>query len=183
MHDQQQQPQKPLLQEWAQNTNIILGIIQIYCMIFSVFVKKPGSWGERFASWRMMASWVLLFLFGPLFYPREDHRPLLLLFLASTVLLLIHRVAGIWRRSRGYRCHSLYPGNSWLGTDARDVVLVFFCGILSLLFNQPLAAYLLIGSVCMWIIAAWQRAAHAAKRRAIADAQFESEVMMDGEQP
>ena len=52
-----------------------LGALQIE--VLPVWLRRFGTWGDRFANFQMGLSWIFLFLLGPLFFPQEppDDRP------------------------------------------------------------------------------------------------------------
>src|SRR5262249_39984561 len=122
-------------------------------------------------------SWVLAFLW-PLFYPQEDCRPIVWFFLAATVGLLVHRVVGAWRRSRGREVHSQYPGDSLLGNTEREFMLLMIATVVALAFNKPLGVYMLVATICFWVSQAWQRAGEKAQIRVMRDLKIERENLM-----
>src|SRR3984957_2115974 len=121
---QEQQPQQASL---SQNLNVLIGLVQIISKAGDVFMRRPGTWGSRHANFQMALSFIVLFCFGPMTFPRESPTPMLYLFVAAIALLLVHRIAG-WLRS--HRVHSMYTGRSWFtGKEATAKMLLEPMGV------------------------------------------------------
>jgi hypothetical protein len=177
--DEQQgaQSNNPPFHELRQNVNALIGICQIVSRLVEVFLRVPGSWGERFASFQMLGSWVLAF-FWVAFYPQEEPRPMMWLVLAATGMLLVHRIVGVWRRRWGREVHSRYPGDSLVGGPTRECVLLAIASVVALAFNKPLGAYLTVSSICFWVSQAWQQAADKARIRNLRDLRIDQQNVM-----
>jgi hypothetical protein len=116
-------------------------------------------------------------------FPRENPRALVYLLAAATVMLLVHRIVGVWRRWRGYRVHSLYTGKSWfIGSERaaktllEPMTFVAFA-VLAAGHARALSAYLVIVAVCGMIANAWLVQAEEARVQAVLDAQHDAEWM------
>jgi hypothetical protein len=175
--NQRQQP----FQETRANFGMLIGLCQIISMLLTVFLRRPGTWGTRHAGFQMILSWVFAFVFSPLFFPRHLAWPMLVLWIASTVLLLLHRVVGMQLRLKGYECSSRYTGRSWIGGNEitakaiSEPLLVILLGVLAYAVSDPLAVYLIVSGIALAVATWWQVAADNARVRAAKDARFDAE--------
>ncbi len=167
--------------------NAAIGLTQAIAAPFEAWLRKPGSWGERHAGTHMALGWLALLAVPALMFPREPQGPVVLFWLATTLLLLVHRVEGVRLRWRGYQAHSRFTGVSRFTpgvTDSQitakkvwEPVAVFLAGGLALAVSLPLGIYLMLGAVCLSFTAAYQEEADLARRRALRDARFEAYQM------
>jgi hypothetical protein len=177
MQEQRGQSNEPPFQELRQRIHIVIGICHVQSQLVQVFLRVPGTWGERFAGIHMLASWVVTFFWAGLF-PGENHWPMLWFFVAATAMLLVHRVSGVWRRAHGREVHSRYPGDSWLGDYTREAVFLCIAAAVALAFNKPLGVYLAVSAFCFVVSLAWQREADQARIRNLRDMRIEQEALM-----
>lgn len=194
MHDHQHngKPQSPF-QEIRQNVNILVGIAQCISRPIEALLRRPGTWGERYMSFQAMIGWLFCAMFSsfyrdhypPFFRPQNDPMPMFYLLMLITGMLVVHRVAGIWRRSNGYLCHSVYSGQSWFqgkestakGTYEPIILIAFGIGLGE--YNVPLCAYLVICGFALGINGAYLGAADNARLRHAKDAQIEAQWMQE----
>jgi hypothetical protein len=183
MHEQypdQQSQQQPSL---AQNVNAVVAIAQYMSVIGGVFVRWPGTWGKRHAGMHMAVSWIIMFLFGPLFFKQADPRPMLYLWIAATALLLLHRIAGAFRR---LRVHSLYTGKSIFSLVTRnekvakgvlEPMAFGLVGCLAGQFSPPMGVYFILVAVGSFISAEWMTHMENARVQAAEDAWHDAQYM------
>jgi hypothetical protein len=171
----------PPFQESREDFKRVVGVAQIVSGMLPVWLRRFGTWEDRYASFQMALSWIFMLLFGPLFFPHYPPRPMLIFFGLTTLLLLIHRGRGIQLRLRGYQCHSRYSGRSRIPGDevraktTKEPLFVIGAGLACLAFNLvPLGAYLLIAAVCHAFSCGIQAAADNARIRAARDAMLEA---------
>jgi hypothetical protein len=171
---------KPAFHDIRQTANAVVGLAQVLCKPAEVVLRVPGTWGERYANFQMVLGWLFLFFFPALFFRGDDPRPCWWLFAGVTAWLCVHRVAGIWRRWRGYRPHSMYSGRSGFGgNEVRaktflEPLLLITGGIVLLGWDRPLGTYVILSGVTLGIAGAWQVAADNAQIRAARDAQLDA---------
>jgi hypothetical protein len=177
------QSQQPF-QEVRQTANALIAAAQIMGKMAEVFLRVPGTFGDRFLGLQAVFSWIILLIWGPLIFPTEDPRPMLWLWIAATVMLIIHRITGAFRKNEE---HSLYSGRpilSWFFADeirlkgTWEPMVVVVAGIGALSFSIALGSYLVAAGIAIGIGAEWQRAADRAKVRAMRDARIEQEWLM-----
>jgi|ERR1043165_6581525 hypothetical protein len=185
MYDSQQQPQQGQpFQEMRQNVNMLVAVIQIIARMSEVFLRRPGTWGERYCGLQFVLSWIFCFCFSSLFYPREDPRPMLSFWLAATALLLVHRICGVWRRRFGYESHSLYSGRSWFAGDEiraktfKEPIVTILVGVFVLYGSTPLGVYLIVAGICLGVANQYQAFAEDARVRQARDARIDAEILM-----
>jgi hypothetical protein len=166
-----------------ENTSLLVGAAQCVCKPVEALLRVPGTWGERYMNFQAVLGLVFCLMF-PAFYPGHDPRPMAYLALTIVCFLIIHRIAGIWRRSRGYQQHSRYSGRPWLkGKDevgaktTLEPLALIVIGMALLGYNLPLGAYLAICGIALWIDGAWQVAADNARLRDARDARIDAEWM------
>jgi hypothetical protein len=171
---QQEQNQQEPFQEMRQSANICVGLAQIMSKMLEVFLRVPGTFGERYLNFQAVFSWLILLVWGPMLFPTEDPRPMLWAWLAATAWLLVHRVAGLFR---GNAEHSRYWGRSILPPHMEPVVAAL-TGMITLAFSMPLGSYLLFAGIALGISMSWQESADRARVRAMRDARIEQEWFM-----
>lgn len=170
MHEQQEQQQEPF-QDMRRSANMLIALAQIMCKMLEVFVRVPGTFGSRYLGFQAVFSWLLLLVWGPIFFPTEDPRPLLWVWVGATVWLLVHRIAGLFRRTEE---HSRYWGRSILPLHMESIGACIAGGI-AMGPCPPLGTYLLCSGIALGIAMSWQDCADRAKIRAARDARLESE--------
>jgi hypothetical protein len=185
MHDEhaRQSPAQPF-QETREGFRLTVGISQIVSRLLAAWLRIPGSWGERFAGFQMLLSWLFALFFAPLLFPRHSPMPMLVFWLASTALLLLHRVIGIARQWNGRVVHRQYGGTPWFpGNEIRvkaywEPFLVVCVGVLALSFSKPLGSYLILAGIALCLSAGWQVASDNAQIRRIRDARLEQRWLL-----
>ncbi|HEX4609313.1 MAG TPA: hypothetical protein VH092_14035, partial [Urbifossiella sp.] len=142
-----------------QGTDQLLFFCRVVAFPVENCVTRFGTWGTRYLDFSSVLGffWPLVFVGFSAPHSAGDVRAVVLFWWGSLVLLLVHRVAGLRRRARGYRCHSRYRGASWfawesdrVGTgqsDARECLVVVGAGIvIAAAVSRPLGLLLLLGS-------------------------------------
>ena len=188
MHDQQNGQSQSPMQDMRQNVNILVGLAQCISKPIESLLRRPGTWGERYMNLQAILGWIFCAMFSSLYrdqYPpfyrsNCNPMPMFYLLLGITGMLLLHRVAGIWRRLRGYVCHSVYTGQSWFfgkETTAKGFLepftLIAF-GVAFMGYNLPLGAYLVICGIALGINGAYQTAADNVRIRQAKDEQLDA---------
>jgi hypothetical protein len=150
-----------------------------------VLVRQWGTFGERYIGLMVLTGPCWVMLFGAFYGPHPQLYWLLYFLYTMVGLLVVHRVAGIIRRWRGYHCHSVYIGDSWFqrcrGFEephrARMLEVLVMGAIALVLFGiaKPLGALLLIGVGSHVFNLMMIELSDAAKIRAMRDAQIENE--------
>ncbi len=169
-----------------------LGSHLVYALAFPVVIwtTRFGTWGKRYLTTSAVMGIVWPLGLGVLYGPHPRLMDLFRFWLACIVLLLVHRVAGIVRRWRGYRCHSRSWGRSWLdrGNDesserrARISESVLAAALGFLLYHAgsgPLGVLLMIGGVTKLLTDAIVYLATEARLREMEDAKMETEYFAD----
>lgn len=167
---QQQQVQPDKLPEINEITGLIHAVISLHAFTVAVFLRRPGTAGDRWANGLFLLfalAYVPLFC---LFFPPQEIGPMLYVWYASTGLTILHRLFND-REEYGY-----YSGRSWLGTDEqakgrREVLFVAALGILASP-SAPVRAWLLIGAVCLLLEVTIERQRNNVFRRAARDARM-----------
>jgi FtsH-binding integral membrane protein len=178
MNDQQgEQGRQSLDQQFSWWVNLFVSLGQIMCKMVEVLTRWPGSMGERYLGIQAAISWMVCFFWAG-FFPGKDPRPMMLLWFAATSALVIHRIAGAWRRNRGYVVHSVYIGTPIFWSYSVEFVLVLMVGLVTVNINTPLGSYLIVAAIGLWISGTYQRAAEKSRLRAIRDARLENEWLM-----
>jgi hypothetical protein len=168
------------------NFNLLIGLCTIMAFPIEVCTTRFGTWGERYLNRLAMfgAFWPLVFV---AFYgPRPQIGSVVLFWFLMVALLLVHRACGMWRRHRGYRCHSHYWGQCWL--DRRDglsggrvrrqlmAIIILFVGLLCFkLLIKPLGALFMIGAIAKLFADSVAFQAVNARVRQMEDARIENE--------
>jgi len=181
-HRQQEGQSEGPLQQMRGNVLGVIAICQMFSAPLYIVTRRFGTWGERFCGFHMGAGLLALPVIGAFSTP-QDHpeqlAPLMWLWCAMWGLLLVHRIAGIWRRSRGEVVHSLYDGAVWWPTrnevraKRNEHGLILLLGLGCLVFSQPLGAWVIGAAVCGCISTEYQHQARQAQLRAIRDSQRE----------
>lgn len=171
MHHGEQQNQEPL-QDLRRSANVLVWAAQVQCKMLEVLLRWPGSFGNRYLGIQAVLSWAVLF-FWTGFFPHDDPRPCLWLWLGVTLWLIVHRIAGL--RNQTER-HSRDMGRSILGRwEAAVAVLI---GVLACAFSPPLGSYLAVSGIALGIAMGWQEAADKARLRQLRDARIDQEWIM-----
>lgn len=167
--------------------NFVMWLTQVIGAPFEAWLRRFGTWGSRAAGTPMAFGWLALLVFPALAFPREPQGPVVLFWLATTLLLLVHRIEGVRRRRRGYEAHSRYTGDSRFTpavtesqTKAKTLwepAALFLAGGVLLAVSLPLGAYTMVAAVCLSFTAACQEEADMAHQRALRDARFEAYQM------
>jgi len=186
MHDQQQQQQKPPFHDVRQSVNAFIGLCQIISKPMEAWLRRPGTWGDRYVNHQMLLGWLFIPLFSALLFPREPQGPMLWFMVLTALVLLVHRVRG-WRlRRRGYRPHSRYMGRSWVpwasSVNAKcnwEPTLVWMLVPVTIPFCVPLGVYFLVAGSALFFAANWQRDADAARLRQMRDLKWEQLWLME----
>lgn len=175
----QEQQDKPL--SMSDKVNIGIAVVQIISHMVELFLRRPGTFGSRYVGFQFVLSWLFLFFF-PVFFQREDPRPLLAFWVASTVMLLVHRIAGGWRQWYGHETHSRSGGESWFSGSftarcVKELLALIALAIGAFSFSAPLGTYLMISAACLYLSMVYLAEADRARVRAAKDARMDAEWM------
>lgn len=131
--------------------------LQAFAATAEVFLRRHGTFGERYLGARSLLGAALIFLF-PVFWPDHDPAPMLG-FLCVYLSACASARVGVLRRVRrgGPQPHSLYSGTPWLmrftgrlnEVTVKGIVepiLVFLIGAFMLPVSEPLGMFLIIAS-------------------------------------
>jgi hypothetical protein len=149
-----------------------------------VCLRRFGTWGDRYLGVASVFGLFWPLVFGAFYGPARGLAWLTFWWFVVLGLLLVHRVAGVVRRVRGYECHSRYAGDSWFlavpgfGDPQRAYVLevltsALVAGVLAELVSKPLGAMLLVSTLAHAVNLALAHLADAARLRAMRDAEIE----------
>jgi hypothetical protein len=147
------------LQSMRGTLNVALFVVRSWATSLEVFLHRDI--GERYLGWNAAAVLVLvpLYMLG---WEGYDARPMEGFLLAFLGMCAVSRMAIFRRRLQGGSCHSLYTGwPRFLGAKAKITELrmkqvyepigVFVLGLTFRDYEGPLATYLMIGAVCLFI--------------------------------
>ena len=182
-HQQHQQPQP--FGDMRKSVNILLFCAQVVSAPLRAWLTVPGTWGARFVDWRFALGVAVQILAPPLFFPRSDGRPLVAFWVATLVMLLVQRVAGVWRRRRGYVTHSQYTGKPWMpgneiaAKGTKEPALCFCVGVIVLGPCPALGGWLIAASFAQACCVAWNETRDAARLRSLRDAEIEHRYLME----
>jgi hypothetical protein len=171
-----QEPRKEM--GLSEQFNVLVGLGQVAAFPATAFLRRPGTWGERYAGPHGLAGVVAMFLFIGSF---GDPVALGALY-ATLAMLAVHRVAGLGRPAE---THSLYSGRPWLPGDELKVkgraepVLVLLAGLTVQAVSPGLGLWLVISAVGLALTHDHYRLRMAAEVRAIRDARIEGEALRD----
>lgn len=175
-----------LMRDFRQGIQAFHGLCQLLSWPLSAWTRKFGTWGDRNASGYMAAGWMAMLLFA-LPFPKDDHGPLVGLWLATAVMLLLHRVKGAWLRKKGHWVPSMYtgdsriPGDNWRAKGTWEPGLAILLGAGLCLWNAPVGAWLIVAGIAQGFAVGFareeERAAVRAARDARALAQYEMELL------
>jgi hypothetical protein len=186
MHDQanDERPRQPF-KEMRENYQLLVGFGQLWSAPVEMWLRRPGTTGDRNNGLHLVLGVFWILLFGALCNRPKETAPVVWFFCLTLLVLLIHRVAGIRRRSKGYRCHSRYTGQPWFpGRELwvkqwAEPTLILFVGIAIAWVTQPLGAYLIGAAISQVVCTNYQIAAEEARIRALRDAQIEQLYLME----
>ncbi|QJW98438.1 hypothetical protein [Frigoriglobus tundricola] len=180
------------LDDLRQGHDQFLFLCRILAFPVQLCVTRFGTWGPRYLDFSAVLGffWPVVFLAfaGP--YPVGEGVAVIRFWWATLALLLIHRIAGVRRRAKGYLCHSRYWGESWFArpsdppasdrSDAREFLAVFGIAVLlAAAVSRPLGVLLLIGCVALLVTRLVVRQAVVARLREMEDARIESEFYFE----
>jgi|GEM_PF-2792659 len=163
--------------------------IQFLCRCLSlpieVCVRQFGTWGERFIGIEAVFGLLWPIAFAAFYGPYPGLNAVVLFWFGMIPLLVIHRLAGLSRRQKGYRCHSQYFGDSWFqllpgfGKPSRAQTLEILVSIvLAIVVHEivakPLGTMLLISAFAHMVNLALVYQATAARLRSMHDAEIET---------
>jgi hypothetical protein len=151
-----------------------------------IFTTRPGTWGTRYLGKHEVLGFFWPLLFAAFFGPDPDIAAVPVFWSLSVVMLLLHRIKGVQLRAKGYRCHSLYWGESLLERDdgacgektarGRICLLTILVGFGCLVgISAPLGVLMMIGGFAKAVSEEAVFQAMAARVRQMEDARFESE--------
>jgi hypothetical protein len=161
-------------------------VARIAAFPITIWTTRFGTWGHRHLTGFALLGMIWLVVFAA--FSEQDPRvgELNLFLVLSIGLLVVHRVAGVVRRQRGYRCHSRYWGDSRLdrgtGLEAQrkarlaEGMLVFGIGLLFYgLGSIPLGSFLMIGAAARYFSVILDFKAIDARLDQMEDARIENE--------
>jgi hypothetical protein len=180
-----QAPQQPEQQggELRRNFDIAVHVMTVMAFPAVIITTREGTWGPRYLGVHAVLGFFWPLVFGALYGPDPGLDALVLFWQLSIVFLLVHRVRGTLRRRRGYRCHSLFWGESIFekpgdetSQKAREKAncLVILLGLCCFAFSKPLGTLLIVAAVCKAITDALTFQALDAQVRQMEDARIES---------
>lgn len=185
MNPQNRQPPGGLVQDLRTGYSVLLLAARVASAPVLPWVRRPGTWGERFLGWpEAVGALGFLPVSGAFVAERvpvaaAGYGALIAFYAATLALFLAHRVAGVRRRARGEHCHSRYVGDPMVGPRGLEPLLAgavpfglgVACQSVCLLAYAPAAAASL-ALVTDTIEAEWD-----ARVRAARDARIEGELM------
>jgi hypothetical protein len=168
-----------LVQLWARSASLPI----------ELFVRQFGTWGPKYLGIGAIFGLVWPVVFMLFYQPHPDLIWIVRFWYVMIVMLLIHRIAGVIRRHRGYECHSVYIGSSWFEKvrgfeepSRARVLEVGVAAVVSLFLYQvfkPLGAMLLLGTAAHAFNLFILELSMTARLRALRDAQIENECVME----
>lgn len=183
-HDnEQQQPGRPFEEERKQ-LGMLLAIAQMVCAPAEIWLRRGGTFGEKYLGYHLGMGLLLMFMAPPLFFPADDARPLLLAWGTTLVMAAAHRIKGAWLRRRGRLVHSQYSGDSVFGDGIwvkqhLEPGACIFGGLAMCFLSPPLGAWMIASGLCLGFCVAWNAERDAARVRAMRDAQIENSYYAD----
>lgn len=161
MFNNQPQPQQP------SNTQKVQGCVSWLALGFQglalsveVFLHKSNSFGSRYFGLRLLAAAIILFFF-PVFVKEYDPRPVWDFLIIFLVICAVIRIRTAFRNRKGVLVyHSYYSGTPRIMRFIRKLpeervkaiiepVIVWVCGIFTLIWNPSLGLYFLVAGVCL----------------------------------
>ncbi|HEX4607817.1 MAG TPA: hypothetical protein VH092_06385 [Urbifossiella sp.] len=175
-----------------QGTDQLLFLCRVLAFPVEICVTRFGTWGPQYLDFSSVLGffWPLVFVGLTAPHPAGEVRAVVLFWWGSLVLLLVHRVAGLRRRARGYRCHSRNRGASWFArvsdpvgsgrSNARDCLAVVGAGIvIAAVVSRPLGLLLLLGSAALLATRLVMHLAIEARLREMEDLWIEHEFLAE----
>lgn len=170
--------------------NVAIALVDAVSFPTEVWTNRFGTWGPRYLGMQAVLGLIWPVVFGTFCGPHPRIGDLFQFWVLTMVLLLVHRVAGMVRRRRGYTCHSRYWGTSWFERGpgikaqrrARTADAVAVSGVGLLFFSAgsvPLGAFLLIGGVAKLVSDGMHYHATAMRVQQMEDARIENEYYAD----
>jgi MFS family permease len=187
-HEHEKQQSGPPFKELRQQVNIILFCAQVLSAPLRAWFTVPGTWGERFADCRMALGVIILLVGPPACFPEADNRPAFVFFVATVALLLAQRIAGVWRRRKGYRMHSQYTGRSYFSYVFSNEIevksryepgLALLVGLLLIGLSPGLGCWLIVAAFAQGLCVAWAEERDNARLRALRDQRLEQAYLME----
>jgi hypothetical protein len=185
----QPQQQESLGGDFRRNFDIMVGLMTIMAFPAVMLTTRSGTWGSRFLGLHAVLGFLWPLVFGAFYGPDPGLGAVLLYWQASILVLLVHRLHGVRRRAQGYRCHSLYWGESIFekSSDAdskrargfANVLLMAVGAGLCAEVSKPLGTLLIIAAVCKAVTEALTFQAVEARVRQMEDARIENSFYLD----
>jgi len=143
----------------------------------AVLLRRPGTCGDRYFGVHAYLSVFAIVVVGSYTArtPLEAHGVNVMV-ICYVLFLLMHRVEGKHKRARGYRCHSMYVGNSIVGLKWEPLLCVLV-GLPLSAVCKPMGLYLCWGSIALFLERFEGEQRMRAITRAMQDARYEQEAI------
>lgn len=176
MHQPYREDQQPgPLKETESVFNLIVSVVLIHALVGEVFLRRPGSFGDRYLR-SPIAAWPILTIsiFALFWSPPEGAGAVLCILPAYLMLLVVNSI------KQRHDEHSMFTGTSWLGSDCvkakgrREPAFV----LLLALFACPLPAlcmYLFTTALALAVQSSMLQRRDESLRRAARDARREGD--------
>lgn len=174
------------IQDARENISLLIGLSQALAMPCWVWWTKFGTAGEMFFGARLMClGWLLVPVF-PMCVMPCDPRPVYYFWIATSVLMVIHRIRHRMLRRRGYRPHSQFMGFSrlawlWRNDCHSTSEAVWTSGIGLILAGPfpPLGWYLVWAGLAMAVSTGYAAEQQRSMLRRVLDAKREQEWLQE----
>jgi hypothetical protein len=170
--------------DFRKNIRMTMMLAQCISLVFAAILRIPGTTGSHLFRGHAAIGLLILFLAATL-----THSPgLFLLFFASLVMMVLHKIIGAIRRQKGYMAHSGYVGLSWFGWRANNYAAIRFgepliVFVFGLILHQhesaAVGSFLIVGAISLFLDCAWMAAADAAEARAVTDSRISQQYLME----
>lgn len=148
------------------------GVLAYQALSIEVFLRRPGTAGDRWPSWMSIFITGLYIPITTLFLPQASHPALAVLWFGFIGMAIVHRFLPNRRE------HSRYNGRSWLGSNdkkakgTREWLFLLLLAVLAAPW-PGVAGYLLFSSVALAARFSLNQMAEAAVRRSAQDARID----------
>jgi hypothetical protein len=169
--------------------NLFTVLCEVMAFPVHIFSVRWGTWGSRHlfnltTALGFFWPWIFASLYGP-----HPHLFTVLWFwLASIMVLILHRVRGLQLRRQGYRIHSKYWGDCWTQRDGslaeqrrareRMAMIALMIGGGCFLIAKPLGAMIALSAIAKLISDALTFGAAEARLREMEDARIENDFYL-----